>query len=153
MHAIPACRRGRLALVVLVVLACEVPRDAEGTLARAQGGTLRVGAVEAPPLLERRGEIASGPEADLVRAFAEEIGARIEWQWRPLDEQMRALEAFELDLVAAGLTAESPWRSHVGFTRPWREEEDVRRVLAVAPGENATLVALERVIVARRTRS
>ena len=129
-----------------------MPRDPEGTLERARAGTLRVGAVEAPPLVRRRGDEAIGPEADLLRAFAESIGARIEWRWEPLDEHMRALQAFEIDVVAAGLTTESPWASEVGFTRPWREDGDVRRVIAVAPGENAMLVALERVIVARRER-
>ena len=112
-----------------------------------------MGAVEAAPYIERRGDAAVGPEADLVRAFAEDIGARIEWRWEPLDDHMRALEAFELDVVAAGLTTKSPWGSRVGFTRPWLEEGDVGRVLAVAPGENATLVALERVIVTRGTGS
>lgn len=142
----------RLLALAAATLACDLPRDPEGTLDRARGGTLRVGAVEAPPYVGRRGVGATGPEADLVRAFAESIGARVEWRWEPLDEHMRALEAFELDIVAAGLTTESPWASRVGFTRPWREEGDVRRVLAVAPGENATLVALEGVIFANRDR-
>ena len=133
-------------------LACDLPRDPEGTLERAREGTLRVGAVEAPPYVVRRGDEAVGPEADLVRAFAESIGAQVEWRWDPLDAHMRALEAFELDVVAAGLTTESPWASRVGFTRPWRVEGDVERVLAVAPGENATLAALERVIVASQER-
>ena len=141
-----------MVLAVAGALACDLPRDPEGTLERARGGTLRVGAVEAPPYVARRGDEATGPEADLIRAFAERIGARIEWRWEPLDEHMRALEAFELDLVIAGLTTESPWAGSVGFTRPWREEGDVRRAIAVAPGENATLVALERVIVSERER-
>ena len=127
-------------------LACDLPRDPEGTLEQARGRTLRVGAVEAPPFVGRSGDEATGPEAELVHAFAESIGAEVEWRWAPLDEHMRALEAFELDVVVAGLTKQSPWASRVGFTRPWRQEGDVQRVLAVAPGENATLVALERVI-------
>jgi divalent metal cation (Fe/Co/Zn/Cd) transporter len=73
-------------IVAAGALACDLPRDPEGTLGRARGGTLRVGAVEAPPYLRLGGgDEATGPEADLVRAFAESIGARVEWSWGALD--------------------------------------------------------------------
>lgn len=137
-----------LSLVALSVLTgCELPRDPEETLERARGGTLVVGAVPAPPHLERAGDGATGPEAELIRAFAGEIGADVEWRWGSLDEHMEALARFELHLVAAGLTSHSPWKTEVGFTRPWRVDGARRRVLAVPPGENAFLVALERLIV------
>lgn len=134
-------------LLALALVACEVPRDSEGTLERARAGPLVVGAVAAPPLLEPSAEGASGPEAELIRRFARRLGADVEWRWGPLDEHMKALAAFELHLVAAGLTTESPWKAEVGFTRPWRIDGDRRHVLAVPPGENAFLTALERVIV------
>ncbi|HET9947874.1 MAG TPA: hypothetical protein VFQ22_02995 [Longimicrobiales bacterium] len=133
-----------------VFAACGLPRDPEGTLERARGGVLRVGGVDAPPHLVREGAAASGPEAELVYAFARSLGAEVEWHWGALDDHMRALERFELALVAGGLTQASPWKSRVGFTRPWRGDRDVARVLAVPPGENGLLVALEHVIEERR---
>jgi len=89
---------------------------------------------------------ATGPEADLVRGFAHSIGSRVTWIWGPLDEHMERLQRFELDLVAAGLTEQTAWQGKVGLTTPWLEEAGWKRVLAVAPGENALLTALERYI-------
>jgi ABC-type amino acid transport substrate-binding protein len=140
-------------LVLLVALtACDIPRDAEGTLDRARGDTLRVGVVASPPYVVRTGEVAGGPEAELVRAFARSIAAEVEWRWGSLDEHMESLESFELDLVAAGLTTTSPWKEKVGFTRPWSVEGKRKQVLAVPPGENGMLVAIEALIEARRRR-
>src|SRR5690606_33083241 len=62
-----------------VFAACGLPRDPEGTLERARGGVLRVGGVDAPPHLVREGAAASGPEAELVYAFARSLGAEVEW--------------------------------------------------------------------------
>ena len=140
-----------LVLAALTALACEPwPRDPEGTLEAARGGTLRVGATEAPPFLTRTGERAGGPEAELVEAFARSIDARVEWRWGSQDGHLEALERFELDVAAGGLTDGSPWKARVAFTRPWRVERDARHVLAVPPGENRTLVALERLIESGR---
>ena len=128
-----------------------LPRDPEGTLERARGGVLRVGGAEAPPWLVRGADGgATGPEADLVHAFAHSIGARVEWRWGSSDVHLRALAERELDVVAAGLTARTPWKAHVGVTRPWHTDGEDERVLAVASGENATLVALDRVIESRK---
>lgn len=141
-----------LLLPLASVAACDIPRDPRSTLERARGATLEVGAVAAPPYLLRSGDGATGPEADLIRAFARSINAEVAWHWAPLDEHMASLERFELHVVAAGLTTASPWKSAVGFTRPWRVEGRREHVLAVPPGENRTLVALEALIQARRGR-
>ena len=140
-------------LPIVALMACDIPRDAVGTLDQARGKVLRVGVVAAPPLVVPAGAGAGGPEAELVQAFASRIGADVAWRWGSVDEHMAALEAFELDVVAAGLTTTSPWRTKVGFTRPWRQEGKRKHVLAVAPGENAMLAALETVIEERRRRS
>ena len=137
-------------MLVATLTACDMPRDAVGTLEQARGDTLRVGVVDSPPYVVRTGEGAGGPEAELVRAFAASIGAEVEWRWGSLDDHMKALESFELDMVAAGLTTTSPWKKKVGFTRPWRVEGKRKQVLAVPPGENGLLVALEALIEARR---
>lgn len=152
----PARHRAGRALTMLLAASalqgCEPwPRDPESTLESALGGTLRVGAAEAPPYVVRAGAEGTGPEAELVIAFARSIDARVEWRWGALEDHLHALERRELDVVAGGLTAKSPWKAHVGLTRPWRVEGETKRVLAVPPGENRTLVALERLIESRRT--
>lgn len=146
----PYTRVVTILLATLALQGCEPwPRDPEDTLENAAGGTLRVGASEAPPALSRRGAGAAGAEAELVEAFARSIDARVEWRWGAQEGHLEALERYELDLVVGGLTAKSPWKARVGFTRPWRETGDTRHVLAVPPGENRTLAALERVIESR----
>lgn len=142
--------RRALFLILIPLAACDLPRDAVGTLEQARGDTLRVGVVASPPYVVRTGDVAGGPEAELVRAFAGSIDAAVEWHWGSLDDHMRSLESFELDVVAAGLTMKSPWKKKVGFTRPWQVEGKRKHVLAVPPGENGLLVELESLIEARR---
>jgi polar amino acid transport system substrate-binding protein len=146
-----AAARSQLALLACACLlaACDLPRDPEGSLAHVRGGILRAGVVEAPPHLTRVGERAVGPEAEVLLAFAQAHGAQVEWRWAGLDEHMRALQRHELDVVAAGLGARSPWRQEVGFTRPWRRDGAEPGVLAVPPGENALLFALDSLILSR----
>lgn len=144
--------RAVLLMIVAWLAACDLPRDAVGTLDQARRGTLRVGVVASPPYVVPAGAEAGGPEAELVRAFARTIDADVAWRWGSLDDHMKALEAFELDLVAAGLTTTSPWRTKVGFTRPWKQEGKRKYVLAVPPGENGMLSAIEELIEERRRR-
>jgi len=130
----------------------EVPRDPEGTLDRVRGNVLVVGATDSPPQITRSGQGANGPEADLIREIAAQLNARVLWRWGPLEEHFAALERFEIDLVAGGLTERTPWRHRVGLTRPWVERADGGGVLAAPPGENRFLVALDSHIVARSRR-
>ena len=152
MRITTATRRCRPLLLGLLIAGCDLPRDPEGTLDRARGGVLRAGAAEAAPWVVRRasGGAPAGPEAQLVEEFARSIDARVEWHWASSDELLRRLEHRELDVVVAGLTAQTPWKTHVGVTRPWRKDGDDERVLAVATGENETLVALDRHIESRK---
>lgn len=130
-------------VVASVIAACNaLPNDPEGTLDEARGGTLHVGVTEAPPWVSRVSDDAVGIEPDLVRGFAESIDATVEWKWAPVDEHMHALESFDLDLLAAGLTKDDPWRKRVAFTRPYRHGES-KHVFAAPPGENALVVAFE----------
>jgi polar amino acid transport system substrate-binding protein len=79
-----------------------------------------------------------------VSSFAASMGVRVEWYHGGADELLHRLARRELDVVAAGLAEDSPWRHEVGLTRRYGEASGSGRVLAVAPGENAMLVALER---------
>lgn len=142
-----APRWSSIVLGLLVgVLACDWPRDPEGTLKRVRGGTLRVGAVHQPPwvILDPEGGPPGGSEAELTAELARRLDAELEWRTGGETQLMQALQKFELDLVIGGITTESPYREEVGFTAPYHKEPDGEHVFAAPPGENGWVATLER---------
>jgi polar amino acid transport system substrate-binding protein len=110
---------------------------------------MTVGVAEDPPFVGRRGEEASGVEADMIRGFAKELGATVKWRWGAQEKHFHDLEQFQLDLVAGGVTAKSPWSKNVAITRPYAETLDKEKhALAAPPGENAFLLELEKFLAA-----
>lgn len=146
-----AALTGLLGGVALGFTACTssgYPADPDGTLDRVTGGVLRVGASHHPPYVDATGPEPRGSEPDLVRAFAAERNATIEWTVSGEEALMTALKKGDLDLVVGGLTKESPWTSHGSITRDYAEAEgpdgeSVKLVMAVPLGENQMLTALE----------
>lgn len=143
----------RVLMCVLATLglACcgTIPRDPGATLEQVRAeGLLRVGASPSEGSVSIEGARASGPEAELVTQFAEELGAEISWTLGGEGELVSAMERGELDLIIGGLLSDSPWVDKVSLTRPYREstelDETVKHVMAVPLGENAMLVRLER---------
>ena len=122
--------RWPIALLLLPV-ACGIPRDPEGTLDRVRGGVMRVGITEHPPWTIL-GEEPTGAEVELVESFAGDLAADVEWVEGSHGELLAALERRELDLVVGGFTSDDPWASQVTFIQPY---VTVRTVLGVAPGE------------------
>lgn len=125
------------------------PADPDGTFDRAAGGTLSVGLSHHPPYVDASGAEPRGSEVDLVRQFARQIGAEPEWTVTGEESLMTGLEAGDLDLVAGGLTDQSPWSSRAALTRSYAEAtgpdgSSVHLVLAVPLGENQMLAELER---------
>ena len=98
----------------------------------------------------------AGVEVALARDIASTLGARIDWVRAPESELMPALHDRRLDLVIGGLVDTTAWQREVALTRPYFEErrgsEKRRHVLAAAPGENAWLVRIERVLHADASR-
>lgn len=148
--------RSLLAITCVALLAgcsSSIPADPEGTLERVTGGTLRVGVSESPPWVEttEHGEPA-GTEPDLVREFAERLGADPEWTEDGEEHLMEALERGELDLVIGGFTDTTPWVDFGAVTVPYAADERdgtrEKHVMIVRMGENAFLVALERFLLA-----
>jgi polar amino acid transport system substrate-binding protein len=138
-----------VALVMLSLLAmvgCGVPKDAAGTLGRVEGGTLRVGIAHNPPwTVVASGGEPRGVEAELVHGLSGELGARIEWIDGTEGELLEALEKRDLDLVIAGLRADSPYASRLGMTKPYVRVELAVGVPADAPAPgklSATEVAV-----------
>ena len=131
-------------LAACILLSCGMPRDPHETLDRVRHQTLAVGVSEDPPMLVRRGDGASGIEADLINGFAKSIGAKVDWQWGAQEPQLERLEKYDLDLVAGGLDAKTPWSKRVAITRPFFEQSGRQYVFAVPAGENAFLLQLEK---------
>lgn len=101
-----------LLLPLLLVAGCSDPGSA---LSRAEGtGILNVGVVENPPrtVPQDDGEV-TGPAADMIRAYAESIGAHPSWQVGELDALASAVDRGEVDVIigadgsAKGVTATS----------------------------------------------
>jgi polar amino acid transport system substrate-binding protein len=111
--------RSRAAALCAVLLAgCGLPLDPEGTLDRVEGGTLRVGGIPNEPWTVP-GDGGQGVEVELVRRFAQEIGAEIHWMRGPPDELLGAVEHQAVDLVIGGLVDVDPSLAHVGMSRPY----------------------------------
>ena len=134
----------------LALTGCGIPKDPDGTLdAAVERGILTVGASHSKPVLVVDGDEVSGPEAELIEAFAAAHAMTVEWVPGGEEKLVRMLEHGDVDLVVGGLTDKSPWESKMGLTRPWAEDTDeygepIKRVVGAPLGENALISALER---------
>lgn len=131
-------------IFALLLSACGLPADAEGTFDRASGGTLVVGVSEHSPWAVVDDGAVTGSEADLIQSFADSIDAEI--QWLPGAESVLAgkVKDGEVDVLIGGLTTSSPWTSEMALTRPYTEVDGEKMVMGVRLGENELLTELER---------
>ncbi len=119
------------------------PKDARGTLQKVKNDTLKVGlAVGQDRAFIRNGEPA-GKEVELAKAFAQELNTEIEWIVGDESELVPQVEKAEIHLLIGGFTQKSPWKKHLGFTKPYATVGNKKHVLAIPPGENAFLMRLE----------
>jgi polar amino acid transport system substrate-binding protein len=150
--------RWRLALVCLtaaLLAGCDaIPRDSAGALNRVRGGELRGGVADNPPWVRFEDGRVTGLEPELIEAWAKELGARVIWRRGAESELVEALHRREVDVLAAGLNSETPYKSKLGLTQPYVEVEDrygskKKHVLAVTQGESALLFSLDRFLAAQ----
>ena len=123
---VPARRRGLLLIIGMIGLLCllwvrpELSGGSGSPLDRVRGGVLRVGVSPDDPWIVWSAEAEpSGREADLVRRFAASLDARVEWSRGAEEALIGQLERGELDLVAVGMTAETPWTEKAAITKPY----------------------------------
>ena len=106
-------------LTCLLLAGCDLPRDPESTLRRVSGGMLRVGVSEHEPWVVLGDAGPAGVEVELVKRFAAEVDAEIEWVEGEVEELAGALHVREIDLLIAGLTSRSAISSEAALTHPY----------------------------------
>lgn len=153
--ALPQRRRIRRPIASLAVLAAisllggcglSIPADPDDTLDSVTGGVLRVGTSPDGELVEVSQGDPTGTIVDLVDRFADSIDADTEWTVASEETLVTDLEAGDLDLIAGGITPDTPWIDKAGVTRGYRgiEGSDGRELVMLVPlGENAFLSTLE----------
>lgn len=128
-----------------------LPQDAADSYNNAAGGSLRVGVSPHAPWTvvdSLTGEV-SGTEAALVRDFADEMGAQVDFHIAPESVLAEMISNRDLDVVIGGLSNDAGWDDKMAFTRPYEtvtgaDGKDEKKVMAVGLGENKMLVELER---------
>ena len=128
--------RHLIAAALLVVLAaCQLPKDPENTTDTVQGAVLKVGALQDPL-----------PDQDLkaVTLIAAALDAQIEWHRENPHQMLDALEGGDLHLLAGGIPKDSPLTEHTGMTNPIGYvtvgADRPERVLLLRRGENRFLM-------------
>lgn len=132
---------------MLSACSISIPADPDDTLGSVTGGVLRVGTSPDGELVDVSGADPSGTIVDLVDRFADSIDADTEWTVASEETLVTELEAGDLDLIAGGITPDTPWIDKAGVTRGYRgiEGADGRELVMLVPlGENAFLSKLER---------
>lgn len=146
-----AHRTALLLAAGLVLSGCglSIPTDPDGTLDRVRDSqVIRVGAAPRHNWVELDGGVPGGREPRLVVAFADDLGAEVEWTVASEEQLVALFEEGELDLAVGGFTDGNAWVDKVGLTRPYVEVEvsgsTEAHVMMVPLGENALQSELER---------
>jgi polar amino acid transport system substrate-binding protein len=108
-----------MAVAALVFAGNAEARDLQDVL---NSGTLRVGVTLFAPWAARgsNGELV-GFEADVARQLAADMGIKAQLLSYDVDRLVPALEAGEIDIIAAGLTITPERALHVNFSNPYAE--------------------------------
>lgn len=135
-----------------LLAACGLPRDPEKTSDRIESThELRVGVSDSPPWTIAGRAQPSGAEPDLVRRFADQIGANVVWRRGSESRLVRALEEHQLDLVIGGFDKKTRWSATAGLSQPFVKDADGRQhVLLAAPGENGLILSLDRFLAEQK---
>ena len=140
-----------LIIFLLLGLSCtNLPRDPKETLRHVQSRPIRVGMVESPPWVVRASGKPAGVEVERIRNFASQLGTTVEWHSGGEQQQLEALQDYQLDVVIGGLTDQTPWSKYVALTSPYFEEESSKHVIAVPPGENGFVKRLDEFLFTKR---
>lgn len=106
-----------LAAIILIANGTAAAASLQNVLSR---GEIRVGITLAAPwaIRDDEGEL-QGFEIDVARKLATDMGVRVVFLRYEYSALIRALEAGEIDLIAAGLTISPERARHVNFSQPY----------------------------------
>ena len=111
----------RLPALITALTVLATSSAVAGTLQQVLSrGNLRVGITLAEPwaMRDESGEL-SGFEVDVARKLAADMGVSVDFLRYDYDALVRALEAGEIDLIAAGFTVTPERALHVNFSNPY----------------------------------
>ncbi|GAB3604513.1 transporter substrate-binding domain-containing protein [Microbacterium aureliae] len=134
------------AALVLTGCGLRIPTDPDGTLDRARGDELRVGASPADGLVRIDGAAVTGPLAEVIEEFAASIDARVTWSVGSEEDLVDDLSSARLDLAIGGMTEQTPWATEVSVTRGYPGIPGAKGapvVVLLPMGENALQAELE----------
>lgn len=138
------------AMLTTGLAGCMLPVDPDGTLDGVRGDVLTVGVTSAKnrAAVSADGD-ASGVEPDLMRGFADTLGADVVFVEGSEAELVDLLERDALDVAIGGFLDETPWVDKAATTLPYAETtgptgKTQKHVMLVPLGENAMLLALDR---------
>lgn len=105
-----------------------------------------------------QGQNPTGSEPDLVRGFADSLGAEPRWISGSEQELVKSLKDGDVDVVVGGITDDTPWSTDAGMTRPYTESTDEqgkteKHVMLVPLGENAFLLELDTFLLEQESAS
>lgn len=130
-------------LAAAALVGCGTPKDPAGTTSQVSGGVLRAGLVRGPDMAADRA---------IISRLARDLDARVEFETGEAHQLVAALEKGQVHVIGGGLPAATPFKAHLGLSRPAGRlsgsPDGEKRVLAVRPGENGFLLALNRAIAA-----
>lgn len=92
-------------------------------------------------------------EKRIAEAVARQMNARVEWRDGSALPLLEKLSQRELPLVLALVPQSTPYKGHIGLSRAYAPSGpgNTPLCIAVAPGENALLLVVDRVIEEERT--
>lgn len=124
--------RPALALLLLQLAACDLPRDAEGTSERLARGPVRIGRVDDGNSYNQE------PASHLERALKAHAVVR----YGAAEPLLEKLEAGEVDVVMGLFAARSPWEKRVTFA----EQDFYGFRVATRNGEHRWAMTVDRAI-------
>ena len=122
-------------LCALALPACGMPRDPESTLDHVTGDKMRVGVTHHEPWVVLGDGEPAGVEVELVKLFAEELDAEIEWVEGSESEIAGAMEVRALDLAIGGFTSTNPASAEMSLSHPYLTTQTVVGVPASSEAE------------------
>lgn len=109
-----------LFIVALFCYCCErYPIDQRGTLQEVTGRILIAGVTENPPYVVLQNGVPTGIEVGMIRAFADNLNAEIEWIAGTEENIFLLLEKGKIHIAAGGFKKDNVWKKRVHFIHPY----------------------------------